>query len=200
MTINLLGGFDAWLHGVPGLHGWGYAAAPDPVLLAVTGFDPAGARFHYTVNGHFGSVASASGGVSVPLQIGLRGRYTLGPGRVRAQPAASPPSPRTAPARPSLPANPLTGILQLRDSLHCTPEQATALTAIADSLDAQNSATADSMLVMVRVMGAQADSAALAAALEPLVAAARERARVALARAREVLTPDQWAKIGGQDE
>ncbi|PYO90698.1 MAG: hypothetical protein DMD66_01785 [Gemmatimonadetes bacterium] len=94
----------------------------------------------------------------------------------------------------------MTAILQLRDSLHCTPEQVTALTAIADSLDAQNSATADSMLVMVRVLGAQADSAVLAAALEPLVAAARERARVALARAREVLTPDQWAKIGGPDE
>jgi len=85
VTINLLGGLDEWLHGVTGLHGWGYSAAPDPVLLAVTGFDPAGARFHYTVNGHFGSVASASGGVSVPFQIGLRGRYTLGPGaRARA--------------------------------------------------------------------------------------------------------------------
>ena len=199
VTINLLGGLDEWLHGVSGLHGWGYAVAPDPVLLAVTGFDPASARFHYTVNGHFGSVASASGGVSVPLQIGLRGRYTLGPGRVRARPATAPSRPRTARAVPSLPTNPVTAILQLRDSLHCTPEQVAALTAIADSVDAQDRATADSMLVMVRA-GAQADSATLAGALEPLVAAARERARAALARAREVLTPDQWAKIAGPDE
>ncbi|TMB09483.1 MAG: TonB-dependent receptor, partial [Deltaproteobacteria bacterium] len=51
LTVNLLGGLDEWLHGSTNLRGWGYASAPDPVLLYVHGFDPATARFRYAVNG-----------------------------------------------------------------------------------------------------------------------------------------------------
>src|SRR3989454_10830096 len=55
LTVNLLGGLDEWLHGGAHLHGWGYATAPDPVLLYARGFDPATNRFRYEVNGRFGT-------------------------------------------------------------------------------------------------------------------------------------------------
>src|SRR5439155_1130318 len=85
LTVNLMGGLDEWLHGAARLHGWGYAAAPDPVLLYVRGFDPATARFRYTVNGRFGASSAGNGGVTVPFQIGLQARLTLGPNRMRAR-------------------------------------------------------------------------------------------------------------------
>src|SRR5256885_6281583 len=78
-----MGGLDEWLHGAGNLHGWGYASAPDPVLLYVRGFDPATARFRYAVNGRFGASSAGNGGVTVPFQIGLLARLTLGPNRMR---------------------------------------------------------------------------------------------------------------------
>ncbi|HVH66766.1 MAG TPA: TonB-dependent receptor [Gemmatimonadales bacterium] len=85
VTVNLLGGLDQWLHGAANLHGWGWAQAPDPVLLYVRGFDPAPAtpRYLYAVNGRFGTTASAASGVSVPFQVGLQARFGIGPGRRR---------------------------------------------------------------------------------------------------------------------
>ncbi|HEY6157715.1 MAG TPA: carboxypeptidase regulatory-like domain-containing protein [Gemmatimonadales bacterium] len=80
LTVNLLGGLDEWWHGAAHRLGWGYATVPDPVLLYVRGFDPATERFRYAVNGRFGSLASAGGGIIVPFQIALQGRLTLGPG------------------------------------------------------------------------------------------------------------------------
>ena len=80
LTVNLLGGLDEWWHGAAHRLGWGYSTTPDPVLLYVRGFDPTTRAFRYTVNGRFGSVASAGGGVIVPFQIALQGRLTLGTG------------------------------------------------------------------------------------------------------------------------
>jgi hypothetical protein len=85
LTVNLLGGLDEWWHGAAHRLGWGYATAPDPVLLYVRGFDPGAARFRYAVNGRFGSLESAGGGIIVPFQIALQGRLTLGPGVVGAR-------------------------------------------------------------------------------------------------------------------
>ena len=79
LTVNLLGGLDEWWHGAAHRLGWGYATVPDPVLLYVRGFDPATQAFRYAVNGRFGSLASAGGGIIVPFQIALQGRLTLGP-------------------------------------------------------------------------------------------------------------------------
>ena len=90
LTVNLLGGLDEWWHGAAHRLGWGYATAPDPVLLYVRGFDPATDRFHYAVNGRFGSRESADGGVIVPFQIALQGRLTLGPSLVGARKASGP--------------------------------------------------------------------------------------------------------------
>src|SRR2546427_1269168 len=72
LTVNLLGGVDLWLHGAANLHGWGFAAAPDPVLLSVRGFDPVAQRFGYGVNGRFGATVAANGGVTVPFQIAIQ--------------------------------------------------------------------------------------------------------------------------------
>src|SRR5438094_1800401 len=83
LTVNLMGGLDEWLHGAGNLRGWGYASAPDPVLLYVRGFDPATARFRYAVNGRFGASSAGNGGVTVPFQIGLQARLTMGPNRRR---------------------------------------------------------------------------------------------------------------------
>ncbi|HEV2669975.1 MAG TPA: TonB-dependent receptor [Gemmatimonadales bacterium] len=180
LTVNLLGGLDEWLHGAANLRGWGYASAPDPVLLRGEGFDPATSRFRYTVNGRFGATASASSGISVPFQVALQGRFTIGPGRIRRTPreARQPTLDRSAPLpAPALPANPIAAILGLRDTLGCTPEQVAQLQQIADSLDARNHTL----------------PVGLDASLT--LAAARDNTRWALESARAVLTPEQWSKL-----
>ncbi len=58
VTQNLLTGVDQLLHGADNLRGWGQPARPSPTLLSVTGFDPAGQRFLYTVNERFGATSS----------------------------------------------------------------------------------------------------------------------------------------------
>jgi hypothetical protein len=176
LTVNLLGGVDQWLHGAGQLRGWGYATAPDPVLLYVRSFDAATDRFHYAVNGRFASTASASAGLIVPFQVALQGHLAIGPGpvrgKVRAKREAARESPGAAP-----PPNPVTAILALRDSLGCTPDQAARLQAIADSLDQRNGLLPES-----------ADGGVT-------LVAARHNARWALERARAVLTPEQWSKV-----
>src|SRR3989442_6641048 len=101
LTVNLLGGLDEWLHGRAQLRGWGYAPAPDPVLLYVRGFDPTTNQFRYAVNGRFGGIASASGGVTVPFQVSFHVHLAVRPGPMR--PSATParaldlPAPATPP-------------------------------------------------------------------------------------------------------
>ena len=177
LTVNLLGGLDEWLHGATNLHGWGYASAPDPILLYVRGFDPATARFRYAVNGRFGASSAGNGGVTVPFQVGLQARLTLGPDRARdrsrasarragAGPdsAATPPDLRSPTAPPQPTVNPVAGIVSFRDSLGLSRDQVTALQAIADSLDVLSRSVQDNV-------------------------------RRALQRARDVLTPEQWRKV-----
>ncbi|HVH10459.1 MAG TPA: TonB-dependent receptor [Gemmatimonadales bacterium] len=175
-SVNLMGGLDAWLHGAGNRHGWGYTTAPDPVLLFVRSFDPTTAQFHYLVNGRFGSTASAGGGVIVPFQLAFQAHLTLGPGPLRrslrgGRPAA-PGLPTLAPA-----ANPISAILEWRDSLGCTPEQTARLQAIADSLEARNRSVPESLDPAVKLV------------------AVRENAGWALERARAVLSHDQWHKL-----
>jgi len=176
LTVNLLGGLDEWLHGRAQLRGWGYAPAPDPVLLYVRGFDPTTNQFRYAVNGRFGGIASASGGVTVPFQVALQAHLAVGPGPIRRsatrQRALDLPAPATPP-----PVNPITPILGLRDSLGCTPDQVARLQAIADSLDARNRLLPESLDAVVRA------------------SAARDNAAWALERARAALTPEQWSKV-----
>jgi len=106
----------------------------------------------------------------------LQAHLAVGPGPIRRsatrQRALDLPAPATPP-----PANPITPILGLRDSLGCTPDQVAQLQAIADSLDARNRLLPESLDAAVRA------------------SAARDNAAWALERARAALTPEQWSKV-----
>jgi hypothetical protein len=68
---NPLGGLDQLLHGSDDLHGWGTAAAPDPVLYSVRGYDPMANRFKYEVNPRFGSTAPSVNTIRAPFRLTL---------------------------------------------------------------------------------------------------------------------------------
>jgi hypothetical protein len=208
--VNLLAGLDEWLHGTANLHGWGFSAAPDPVLEYVRGFDPSSEEFRYAVNGRFGATAGANGGFTVPFQIGLQARLTLGPDRTRDRLRAVFGGRRGGPGGPSaegagppdfasrlariLP-NPIPAMLGFRDSLAFSAEQVAALQAISDSLDAQNKAVSDSLEAEVQKAGDRPDPGIMFARMRPRLNEGRENIRRALERARGVLTPEQWKQL-----
>jgi hypothetical protein len=217
LTVNFLGGLDNLLHGAGSLHGWGAAAAPDPVLLYVRGFDPATQSFRYTVNGRFGSTQSANNGIIAPFQIGFQAHFTIGPDPVRSRLGAAFGSRRGGPGGRGpegaggpaagvgaadfaarfarvLP-NPVTAILALKDSLQLSDDQQTRLKAIADSLDAENQFLSDSIRAQIERAGDRPDPTVLFARIRPRLAQGREQARRALEHAHEVLSPDQWARL-----
>jgi len=211
-TVNLLGGLDEWLHGAANLHGWGFAAAPDPVLLYVRGFDPVARRFSYIVNGRFGATASANGGVTVPFQLAIQAHLLLGPmapsRRVRAllgEPGA-PDAGGGASGRGGVPPdfaarlaqmlpNPMPAILGYRDSLRLTAGQIVRLQAISDSLDAAIRVVSDSLQAESRRAGGRADPTALYDRLRLRLAEGRRLIRHALEAAQRALTPHQWAGL-----
>lgn len=80
---NPLGAFDLLLHGNENLHGWGQTAFPDPVLLAVRGFDPQSQRYKYDVNQRFGSTLPSLTAVRAPVTVTAIMRFDLGPTRER---------------------------------------------------------------------------------------------------------------------
>lgn len=74
LSLNLanpLGGVDQLLHGSRGMRGWGGSALPDPVLYAVTGFDPATQRFRYRTNSRFGSSSPTRSTLRTPFRVTL---------------------------------------------------------------------------------------------------------------------------------
>jgi hypothetical protein len=83
VTVNLLRGIDDLVHGSANAHGWGLTLRPDPTLLYVTGFDQATHQFSYVVNERFGATGSGANPIRSPFQIGIQGRFTLGPDRTR---------------------------------------------------------------------------------------------------------------------
>ena len=208
VTVNLLGGLDEWLHGAANLHGWGFSAAPDPVLLYVRGFDPATQTFRYAVNDRFGAIAGANGGITVPFQLGIQAHLTMGPDRTRdrlrsvfgggrrgqgnADGAGTPDF--TARFAQILP-NPISVMVGMTDTLKLDSAQVTALKAIADSLDSQNAVVRDSLQADVQKAGTRPDPGILFARMRPRLQAGRENIRKALERARAVLTPDQWKQL-----
>src|SRR5216117_1159764 len=207
-TVNLLGGLDQWLHGGANLHGWGFATAPDPVLLYVRGFDPVAQRFSYNVNGRFGATAGANGGVRVPFQLAIQAHLLLGPmapsRRVRAL-LGEPGAPRggggsgvppdfAARVAQILP-NPILAILGYRDSLRLSADQVARLQVISDSLDAEIRVVSDSLNAESRRAGGRADPTALYDRLRLKLAEGRRLIRHALEAAQRALTPHQWAVL-----
>jgi len=210
VTVNLLGGLDEWLHGTANLHGWGFSAAPDPVLLYVRGFDPTSESFRYAVNQRFGAIAGANGGVTVPFQLGIQAHLAVGPDRTRdrlrsafgggrggrggllgTDSSGAAFAARFAQILP----NPISVIVGLKDTLELADSQVTALKAIADSLDAKNAAVRDSLQADVRRGGDRPDPGILFARMRPRLQTGRENIRKALERARAALTPEQWKRL-----
>jgi hypothetical protein len=68
---NPLGGLDQLIHGSDGLRGWGTAAAPDPVLFSVRGWDAAAKRFQYSVNPRFGNTRPSATTLRAPFRLTL---------------------------------------------------------------------------------------------------------------------------------
>ena len=209
MTVNLLGGLDEWLHGTAHLHGWGFSSSPDPVLEYVRGFDPATQAFRYAVNDRFGAIAGANGGATVPFQLGIQARLTIGPdrtrdrlrsvfgGRRRGQGASNDVAgtPDFAARFAQILPNPISAIVGLKDSLQLAADQVAALQAIADALDAQNGPVRDSLQAELQRAGDRPDAGILFARMRPRLQTGRENIRKALERARTVLTPEQWKQL-----
>ena len=220
LTVNFLGGLDDLLHGTGNLHGWGSATEPDPVLLYVNGFDPTTREFQYSVNGRFGSIVGANSGIITPFQIGVQAHFTIGPDPVRNRLAAAFGSRRNGgPGGADGPGfggggpsggvtgedfaerfarvmpNPITPILERRDSIDLSSVQVSRLQAISDSLDARNRALSDTLRSVIERAGDRPDPAVLFARIRPMLTRGQEHGREALARAREVLTPEQWGRL-----
>ncbi|MFP5353668.1 MAG: carboxypeptidase regulatory-like domain-containing protein [Gemmatimonadota bacterium] len=83
LTVNTLGGLDQLLHGSDNLRGWGQFRGTDNTLLYVRGFDPVSKAYKYEVNERFGANRAGQNGITVPFQLGIQARYTLGPDRFR---------------------------------------------------------------------------------------------------------------------
>ncbi len=210
VTVNLLGGLDALLHGSAHLQGWGLSGAPDPTLLYVRGFDPASAAYRYAVNERFGARRSGVLGITVPFQLGIQAHLELGPvlggfggfgGGGRRGGATGGPggalvtgadfADRFAAALP----NPVAVILGLKDSLGLSTAQADSLQHLSDSLDLRNAVVRDSLHAIIDRAGQRPDPGLLFSRLRPYLQQARQRARDALDRAHAVLTADQWNRL-----
>jgi hypothetical protein len=206
VTVNLLDGVDAWLHGAEHLQGWGYSTTPDPVLLYVQGFEQAAQRFHYAVNGRFGAAATTDKGILVPFQIAFQGRLTIGPHRAH--------TPRTErspfPGVRSIMREP---VRERRDA--ATPPDTLPAAAGPDSMTSTlppppplGRANLVGWILGLRIwLSLSPDQIA---ALQPIAdsvdaqghlgvdslgARAPENARRALERARGVLRPEQWGQL-----
>jgi hypothetical protein len=209
-TINFLGGLDQLINGQKNLQGWGSARVGDPTLLYVRGFDPTTERYQYQVNERFGAQRSGQGSIVLPFQIGFQARYTIGPDRTRdvvrgalAQRAAGrfggpggAGGPGTFASRFErvLP-NPITQILARKDSMALTDSQVVRLTTIRDSLDAKNKLVSDEVRSVIEKAGANPDPGALFGALRPKLEEGRANAQKAVAEAKTILTPEQWAGL-----
>jgi hypothetical protein len=210
-TVNFLGGIDQLFNGQKNLKGWGSFRTGDPTLLYVRGFDPSAERYLYQVNERFGAQRSGQGSVVLPFQIGFQARYTLGPDRTRdlvrgalAQRAAGRlgggPGGGGGPGNFAsrfdriLP-NPITQILARKDSIALTDSQVVRLTTLRDSLDAKNKRLSDAVRSDIEKAGANPDPGALFGALRPKLEEGRGNTQKAIAEAKTILTPEQWAQL-----
>jgi hypothetical protein len=191
VTFNFLHGLDELLHGVNGARGWGLQTRPDGTLLYVTGFDPATNAYRYEVNGRFGATYGSATAYRPPFQIGIQGRITIGPDRMRqaldamragggvrggfagfggvgggfggGQGGFRPQiTPSVLVARiDSALPNPAAAALAMRDSLHLDSGQVVLLTGLRDSLAARNSVRVDSLRRVLERLGSSPDPSRL---------------------------------------
>lgn len=199
---NPLGGLDRLLHGND-IRGWGARAAPDPVLLAVRGWDARAERFLYDVNPRFGTTDPRLTTIRAPFRVTLNLSIPFGPTFPEQQLARA-----LRPGRGNVPgprpdsatlhtryarnvANPIRAVLEERDSLLLTAEQVQALEPLAREFMQQ----ADSMWAgLAREFARYGDRYDAREALrrqEQVIDAVWELARVQSAKLTQLLTPVQ---------
>ncbi|MEP7380915.1 MAG: carboxypeptidase regulatory-like domain-containing protein [Gemmatimonadota bacterium] len=223
LTVNALGGLDQLLHSSDNLRGWGQFRSTDNTLLYVRGFDPNTKAYTYEVNERFGANRAGQNGITVPFQLGIQARYTVGPDRFRDMirgmiggggrggvgGGQGGPGGGQAQAGGAgganggggfgglggANANPVASIIALKDSISLTAEQLAKLQPLSDSVAARNKIVSAEVQKMMKDGGANPDMAALFSKMRPkLEASQRERATV-LKEVQAILTPEQWEKV-----
>ena len=202
--VNPLAGADRLLHGSRNLKGWGQPDRPDGTLLYVRGFDPAGQRFIYEVNERFGDTQSARTALRNPFQIGMQVRLQLGPDRQRdmvmgaLRRIGAGGTGRAFDVRTMLERvapNPITAILELRDTLALTDVQIRSLGAVADSLKMVTDSIAARLQAKADSLGSNADLRTIFPEIQPQLQEGRNAYLEAIESARLILTPEQFAKL-----
>jgi hypothetical protein len=208
-TQNLLGGLDELFNG-KNIHGWGVLRGQDNTLLFVRGFDAVKNQYLYQVNERFGASRQGANGISIPFQLGINARLMIGPDRTRDAidavrgaalggrgrgggpgGAGGPGGFATALAN----FNPVSQIVQMKDTLHLTEEQVSKLQAVADSLNTKNTALAQEVRKDVESAGANPDMAALQARMRGPLEKLQQNQQNAIKAAEKILTSEQWAKV-----
>jgi hypothetical protein len=83
----------------------------------------------------------------------------------------------------------------LRDSLKLSEQQVAKLRVVSDTLNAQNTALAETVRKDVEGAGANPDMAALNARLRPALEKVQANQQAALRQAQAILNAEQWAKL-----
>lgn len=220
VAVNTLAGVDQALHGANDLRGWGQPTRPDPTLLYVRGFDAANRRFVYDVNERFGDTRGTAAAFRQPFQVAIQARYAYnldalrerfgaagegvraiviggggGAGGAGAAAAGGPGGAGAAVRLGSRVPNPLAQILELRDTLALTPEQAARLQTLSDTLARKNDALGEQVRALVQKAGNNPDPAVLFATIRPKLNEGRANLEQAVKDAQAILTPEQWAKV-----
>lgn len=222
-TVNFLGGLDELAHGQDNLSGWGQSVRPDATLLYVRGFDPVTNQYLYTVNERFGSSSNTANAFRTPFQLGIQARYTIGPDRQRqfldglrggggfggggagggGRPGAGG-GPGGGPGGgdgglfsrfENLIPNPAKEVLAIRLGLRLTPEQVTKVTALSDSVTAQNKVLADSMQKEITKAGSNPDLGGLFRSIRPMIEKGQAIQTEMLKSLQGILTPEQWGQV-----
>jgi hypothetical protein len=205
---NPLAGLDLALHG-NALRGWGTAPEPDPVLLAVRGFDAGARRFAYDVNPRFGATDPRLTTLRAPFRVTLNLTVPFGatlpeqqvnralrPGR-RGLPGPRPDSAslhkRYARNVPDV----IGEVLSERDSLLLTPEQVTRLQGLQRDHRRQADSLWGALAAEFARYGDDYDAKAALARQEAVIDAVWEVARQSSAKLTDILTPVQYPLLPG---
>lgn len=198
---NVTAGVDRLLHGEAGLRGWGQTAQPDATLLTVQRFDPVARRYAYAVNERFGSTA---GSFHVPFSVRVEARVVLGKdpawrdvlqdfqtGGQRTPAALRAHLSRTL---VDVPREVLAANGPRR--LDLTPDQATRLASMSDSLAARIATVSDAL---VALLSAPAGMPVVErrTRLEGLTAEARALLRAGVDGVRSTVSEAQWRRVPG---
>ncbi|MEO6446109.1 MAG: carboxypeptidase regulatory-like domain-containing protein [Gemmatimonadaceae bacterium] len=223
LTVNTLGGLDQLLHGSDNLRGWGQFRSSDNTLLYVRGFDANTNAYKYEVNERFGANRAGQNGISIPFQLGVQARYTLGPDRFRdmirgmisgegggnhggpqgprgQQFGGGGPGGQGGPGggggfAGGLNVNPVASVIALKDSIELTAEQLAKLQPMSDSVAKHNAVLIAEFQKLTKDAGANPDMGALFSKIRPKMEQAQKDRVVLMKSVEEILTPEQWEKV-----